>query len=134
MSSKQILPAPGYVLVQQIKTTGESIGGVALAARENAMHEGSVLAIGHIPSRFRMGLRVGDAITFARFNAVRVSDGDEELLAVGMQYIVCVKREASRSRFWSRVRAALNIGVFTFGFGAGWIANDIKGFFKSWKK
>ena len=132
----KITPAPGYVLVVQKRSTGGEIGGVAIAAKENPLHEGVVGAIGYVPVRFRaMRLRRGDTITFARFNAVQVPGTDEGYLAVGMQHIVCKKEsvEIAYSR-WQKIKAALGISALGMAFTVGYFASDAwraaKSFFK----
>mgnify|MGYP001598352173 CR=1 FL=1 len=121
----KITPAPGFVQVVQDKSAGGDIGGVLIAQKENALHEGRVISIGYVPTRFRhMRLRVGDTITFARFNAVRGALPSEDWLFVGMQHIVCKKEAVGVGAYsvWQKINGWFNFSLIALSFAAGWFS------------
>ena len=127
MSSQvKITPAPGFVLVVQKRSTGGEVGGIEIAAKESAIQEGEVGAVGYVPRRFRaMRLRRGDLVTFARFNTVVVPGTDGVYLAVAMQHIVC-KKESGVVAYskWQRFKGAMGLSMLGASFAAGYFAND----------
>lgn len=127
--SVKLTPAPGYVQVVQNKSTGGEMIGVSIAAKENPMHEGTVLSIGFVPERFKpMKLKVGMTVTFARFNAVKGANPGEDWLFVGMQHIVCKKEDDTKLTLMQKIKGWFNFSWFAFvlggGFAAGWTAKS----------
>ena len=121
----KVTPMPGHVQVVQDKTTGGEIGGVVIAAKERELHEGRVVAIGWVPPRYKhMKLRVGDTITFARFNAVKGVQPGEDWLFVGMQHIVCKKEDVEFKSYstWQKIKGWFNFSLISLSFAAGWFS------------
>jgi co-chaperonin GroES (HSP10) len=123
--------------VVQDKTVGGDVGGVLIAAKERELHEGRVLSIGFVPDRYKhMKLRIGDTITFARFNAVKGVQSGEDWLFVSMQFIVCKKEYMETKRFplWQKVKGWFNFSIISLSFAAGWFSvgvfERIKPYFK----
>lgn len=99
------------------------MAGIEIAAKSQPLCEGTIEAIGFIPPHFKsMNLRVGDTVTFSRFNTVKIPDMPD-YLAVKLQEIVCKKDEVALT-WWDKFKVWIDFGALSFSFAIGFASHS----------